>query len=114
VFEGWYADPEGMIIRDEYWIFPTYSAPYEQQTHFDAFSSPDLVNWTKHEKILTNKSVTWARRAMWAPAIVEKDGKFFFFFGANDIHDPKKEVGGSAWRWRTTPPGRTRIIWASR
>lgn len=37
------ADPEGIIIGDEYWIFPTYSAPYDRQLHFDAFSSKDLV-----------------------------------------------------------------------
>lgn len=29
---------------------------------------------------------------MWAPAIVEKDGKYFLFFGANDVHEG--EVGG--------------------
>ncbi len=105
VFDGWYADPEGTIIRGEYWIFPTYSAPYDQQLHFDAFSSPDLVNWTKHENVLTNQAVSWVRRAMWAPAIVEKDGKFFLFFGANDIHDPKKEVGGIGVAVADNPAG---------
>lgn len=54
LFEGWYADPEGIIIGDEYWIFPTYSAAYDQQLHFDAFSSKDLVTWTKHERIISN------------------------------------------------------------
>jgi hypothetical protein len=28
VFEGWYADPEAILIGNEYWIFPTYSAKY--------------------------------------------------------------------------------------
>jgi hypothetical protein len=45
VFPGWYADPEGIIFDDQYWIYPTYSAPYGQQTFFDCFSSPDLVTW---------------------------------------------------------------------
>ena len=31
---------------------------------------------------------------MWAPSVTEKDGRYYFFFGANDIHDPKKETGG--------------------
>ena len=94
VFPGWYADPEGIVLGRKYWIYPTYSAPYEQQVFFDAFSSPDLVHWTKHGRILDTQRVTWARRAMWAPAIVEKDGKYFLFFGANDIQHPEKEVGG--------------------
>lgn len=94
VFEGWYADPEAAIFGNQYWIYPTYSAPYDKQIFFDAFSSPDLVHWTKHDKILDSTRVKWARRAMWAPAVAERNGKYYFFFGANDIHDEKKEVGG--------------------
>ena len=37
IFEGWYADPEGIVLKDEYWVFPTYSAKYEHQVFFDAF-----------------------------------------------------------------------------
>ena len=94
VFPGWYADPEGVIFGNEYWVFPTFSAPYDKQTHFDAFSSTDLVHWKKHERILDNKAVPWVKRALWAPAIVGKAGKYYLFFGANDIHDPAKEIGG--------------------
>lgn len=93
VFPGWYADPEAVIFGKEYWIYPTYSAPYNQQTFFDAFSSKDLVNWTKHSRILTTNEIKWARRAMWAPAVVEKDGRYFFFFGANDIQNDQ-QLGG--------------------
>src|SRR5262245_50074528 len=72
IFPGWYADPEGAVFGKTFWVFPTYSAPYDQQTFFDAFSSPDLVHWTKHGHILGTNAVSWARRAMWAPSIVEK------------------------------------------
>lgn len=92
VFPGWYADPEGAIFGNEYWIFPTFSAPYKQQLHFDAFSSPDLVTWTKHDRIISSENIAWLRLALWAPAIVEKDGKYFLFFGANDVHPG--EIGG--------------------
>jgi beta-xylosidase len=94
LFSGWYADPEAVVFGKKYWIYPTYSAPYGQQVFFDAFSSPDLVTWTKHSRILDTNRVTWARRAMWAPAVVERNGKYYFFFGANDIHDEQKETGG--------------------
>jgi inosine-uridine nucleoside N-ribohydrolase len=92
VFPGWYADPEVAVFGDRYWIYPTYSAPYDQQLHFDAFSSPDLVQWTRHPRILDNQEVKWARRAMWAPAAVERNGKYFLFFAANDVHEG--QVGG--------------------
>jgi len=87
VFPGWYADPEGIIFDDEYWIFPTYSDNYEKQVFMDAFSSPDLVNWTKHEHIIDTTAVKWIWRCMWAPAILKKDNKYFIFFGGNDIQN---------------------------
>ena len=37
IFEGWYADPEGIIYGDTYWVFPTWSDAYEKQTHLTAF-----------------------------------------------------------------------------
>jgi beta-xylosidase len=93
VFHGWYADPEGVIFGKQYWIFPTYSAPYDQQVFFDAFSSADLVHWTKHEHVLDTAHVKWAKRALWAPSIVEKDKRYYLFFGANDIQN-NDEHGG--------------------
>ncbi|MBS7458672.1 glycoside hydrolase family 43 protein [Coralloluteibacterium stylophorae] len=93
VFPGCYADPEGIVIGDRYWIYPTWSAPYDEQTFFDAFSSPDLVAWTRHPRILDREAVSWARRAMWAPAIVPRDGRYYLFFAANDIQS-NAEIGG--------------------
>ncbi len=92
VFPGWYADPEGVVWKGRCWIFPTYSAPYDEQLFFDAFSSKDLVKWKKHPKVLKAEDVSWARRAMWAPALIAKDGLYYLFFSANDVHEG--EVGG--------------------
>ena len=93
VFSGWYADPEGAIFQGQYWIYPTYSAKYEDQAFLDAYSSPDLVSWTKHPRIVDTTRVTWAKKAMWAPAIVEKGGKYYLFFGANDIQSDQQRGG---------------------
>lgn len=115
VFPGWYADPEATVFGDEYWIFPTLSdywaAPgeelpaypthtseaihqhYNVQTYFDAFSSKDLVHWTKHPKVLTTEAVTWVKYALWAPAILEHKGKYYLFFGGNDIQSDEQYGG---------------------
>lgn len=92
VFPGWYADPEGIKYGNEYWIFPTFSAPYEDQVLMDAFSSKDLKHWRKHERIIDTAAVKWAKKAMWAPAVLKKDAKYYIFFGANDVHEG--EIGG--------------------
>ncbi|MGF1639196.1 MAG: glycoside hydrolase family 43 protein [Cyclobacteriaceae bacterium] len=118
VFPGWYADPEAIIFDNTYWIYPTFSEFVGEpeahsaltdsqlelrkntindgfliQTFFDAFSSEDLVNWTKHEKVLDVKDVSWAAYALWAPSIIRKDNQYFLFFGANDIQSDE-ETGG--------------------
>jgi beta-xylosidase len=89
ILPGWYADPEARIFQNEYWIYPTYSAPYGEQVFMDAFSSKDLVIWKKHPRVLDVSDVRWAKRALWAPSVVQKGGWYYLFFGANDIqNDP--------------------------
>ncbi len=116
IFEGWYADPEGTIYNNEYWVYPTLSdvygdctpideksltprqklainKDYLKQTYLDAFSSKDLVTWKKHSRILDIKDISWAAFAIWAPATIHANGKYYLFFGANDIQSDK-EYGG--------------------
>ena len=104
LFPGWYADPEGVIFGKQYWIYPTYSAPYEKQVFFDAFSSNDLKTWKKHPRILDTSAIKWARRAVWAPSIIEKNNRYFLFFGANDIQS-NEEYGGIGVAVADNPAG---------
>jgi beta-xylosidase len=104
ILPGWYADPEAHVFDGQYWIYPTYSAPYDQQTFLDAFSSRDLVTWTKHPHVLDTANVSWARRAVWAPSIIEKNGWYYLFFGANDIQSDSA-VGGIGVARSRTPNG---------
>ena len=102
LFEGWYADPQIRKYGNEYWVFPTASDRFRNQTFLDAFSSRDLKTWVKHERILTTNEVKWARGAMWAPDAHEVGGKYYLFFSANDAYpvggkrkdgEPQKEPG---------------------
>jgi beta-xylosidase len=92
VFPGWYADPEAIVFDNKVWVYPTYSAPYEEQVLMDAFSTTDFTTWTKHARIIDTAAVKWAKKAMWAPSVVKKGAKYFLFFSANDVHEG--EVGG--------------------
>lgn len=103
LFEGWYADPEGIIYDDTYWIFPTWSDKFERQTFFDCFSSKDMVEWTRHRNIIDTTEVKWAKKAMWAPAVLRKDGLYYIFFGANNVHEG--ETGGIGVGVSTRPDG---------
>ena len=103
LFDGWYADPEAVVFDQEYWIYPTSSHPYEEQLFMDAFSSKDLVHWTKHGKVLSKDNISWLWRALWAPSVVRKDGKYYLFFGANDMHE--KGEGGIGVAVADNPAG---------
>ncbi len=85
VFPGWYADPEIHHFEGRFFIYPTYSAPYEEQTFFQVFSSKDLVEWTSEGVILNFAGIPWStNRAAWAPSVATKDGRYYIYFSAGD------------------------------
>ncbi len=92
------------MFDNKYWIYPTSSLPFEQQLYMDAFSSEDLVNWEKHPKVLSIENISWLRKALWAPAVIEANGKYYFYFGANDIKN-NEEIGGIGVAVADTPIG---------
>ncbi len=92
------------IYNNRFYVFPTSSRPYDQQTYLDAFSTTDLVNWTKHPNVLTTANVSWARRAVWAPAPITRNGRYYLYFGANDIQS-NNELGGIGVAVADAPEG---------
>ena len=85
IFPGWYADPELHLFAGRYYLYPTYSAPYDEQTFFEVWSSDDLVNWSSGGKILDFADVPWStHRCAWAPSVLERHGNYFFYFSAGD------------------------------
>lgn len=128
IVAGWYADPEIRRFDGRYWIYPTVSeAPVDAptptlneaqrrmraapdirpafltQTYLDAFSSTDLVHWTKYPRVLDTTGVRWAAYAIWAPSVIRANGRFYLFFGANDVHEG--ETGGIGVAVSSTPQG---------
>lgn len=103
VIDGWYADPEGFVDGNTLWIYPTRSLEFDDQTYLDAFSTEDMVRWTRHPKIISTDEVKWAKRCMWAPSVVKAGGKYYLFFSANDVHEG--EVGGIGVASSNSPAG---------
>lgn len=126
VIPGWYADPEGIVYKNTFWIFPTLSLLYGEdkfiykedinrktdainqeynlQTHFDAFSSKDLINWEKHPEVLSIKNVNWVKYALWAPSVLQANNKFYLFFSGNDIQN-NNQYGGIGIAVSDSPEG---------
>jgi len=89
IVSEWYADPEVRIFGGRAWMYPTRSLDFHEQLNLDAFSSPDLVNWTKHEAILDASSVGWLRKCLWAPVVFTYQERYYMVFSANDIQVPE-------------------------
>ncbi|ESQ75156.1 glycoside hydrolase family 43 protein [Asticcacaulis sp. AC402] len=131
IVPGWYADPELRLYENRFWIYPTYSddygepyrsdtfsqwqteqrartdrvwPPFLKHTFFHAFSSEDMVHWKMHPFVLDVKDVAWAAYSLWAPSAIEHNGKYYLFFGANDIKD-NEQVGGIGVALSDQPQG---------
>jgi beta-xylosidase len=52
---------------------------------YHVHSSVDLMDWTDHGAIVDQKDVPWANQnyGMWAPDLVFKNGKYYFYFPTN-------------------------------
>lgn len=93
IADGWYADPDGSKLGGSYWVYATLSIAFDNQTSFDAFESQDLVTWTKHPGVFSADNSAWARDWFWAPCTVERDGKYYFYYTANDPIDNEGTAG---------------------
>ncbi|MEU1031475.1 family 43 glycosylhydrolase [Streptomyces mirabilis] len=84
VLPGLNADPDVHYLDGQYWIYPTTDGYAGWSgTSFKAYSSKDLVHWKDHGVILDlGSDVSWADKNAWAPAIAERDGKYYFYFCA--------------------------------
>jgi len=82
---GAYADPHITAAGGKYYIYPTTDGTVGwASTFFTCWSSADMVHWSKEGVILDlPKDLTWADVRAWAPAMAEKNGKFYFYYSAN-------------------------------
>ncbi|KAH0361053.1 Arabinanase/levansucrase/invertase, partial [Aureobasidium melanogenum] len=99
VLKGYFADPNIAVFNKTYYIYATTDGfPGWGGQVFYAWSSPDLVNWARSEEPFltlngTNGNVPWATGNAWAPTIIERYGKYFFYFsGQNPAYD-RKTIG---------------------
>ena len=83
IIEGLYADPDITKFNSTYYIYPTSDGFTDWSgSKFKVFSSENLNDWQDEGIILdlNTNQVEWAIGCAWAPAIAEKNGKYYFYF----------------------------------
>ncbi len=99
VLPGLYADPNIAEFDGTYYIYATTDGtPGWGGKDFYVWSSTDLVDWTRSEEpFLTldgaNGDVPWATGNAWAPTIIERDGKYYFYFSGHNAALNRKTIG---------------------
>lgn len=93
ISKNWYADPESRVYGDTVFMYVTNSLPFDEQKNLDLVTTKDLENYEIHRDILDMSTYNGAVRAIWAPTVVDKDGKYYLLFAANDIYS-EDEIGG--------------------
>ncbi|KAF2030226.1 Arabinanase/levansucrase/invertase [Setomelanomma holmii] len=99
VLPALYADPNIAIFGNNYYIYPTTDGfPGWAGQTFYVWKSPDLITWTRSiEPILTlngtSGNVPWAIGNAWAPTIIERQGKYYFYFSGQNPTYNRKTIG---------------------
>jgi len=88
VVEGWMADPEARWYEGKCWVYVTHG-----RLNLTAFSSYDLVNWEKHENIIDMEGFPWVYTCVWAPTVIDHNGKYYLIFASNDIQSDEAYGG---------------------
>ncbi|KAK6608680.1 glycosyl hydrolase family 43 [Botrytis cinerea] len=97
------ADPSANVFNNTLYIYPSHDIPTDIQDNdngdqyamedyhvFSMSSIPGEV--TDHGVVLSNSSVPWASKQLWAPDACSKNGKYYLYFPARD-HDGIFRIG---------------------
>lgn len=80
------ADPSSLVTKDRVYIYCSNDDESPVEGGFNipnviCVSSSDMKNWTDHGSVFRAANDTsWAKKS-WAPAAIERDGKYFLYFG---------------------------------
>lgn len=96
---GYYADPNIAVFDGVYYLYATTDGTAGWGgKDFYVWTSTDLVDWTRSEEpFLTldgaNGDVPWASGNAWAPTIIERGGKYYFYFSGHHTALDRKTIG---------------------
>lgn len=99
VLPGLYADPNIAVFNGTYYIYATTDGVAGWGgKDFYVWKSTNLVDWERSEKpFLTldgeNGNVPWASGNAWAPTIIARGRKYYFYFSGHNPTYNRKTIG---------------------
>lgn len=95
------ADPAPLVHGDTVYLYAGHDEDDAQgfkMRDWKLYSSQDMVNWTDHGTVADLSVFPWARQDndAWAPQVVERNGKFYFYAPVSLAGPGPKNVIGVA------------------
>ncbi len=91
------ADPHVLAVNGEFWLYPT--EPNARRLVFAAYRSKDLRQWRRSGEVLDLAKVPWVKEdqapwhGAWAPALAEKNGRFYFYYSVGPQNPTPSRIG---------------------
>ena len=91
------ADPHVQVVGKEFWLYPTEA--HSRRPVFAAYRSTDLRSWQREGIVLDLDQVPWVKadgapwHGAWAPAIAEKNGKYYFYYSVGPQNPTPSRIG---------------------
>ena len=87
VLPDFQADPSARVFNGRLYVYPSHDRAGSKDwdmVDWHAFSTDDMVHFKDHGVIFSLNDITWAKRYAWAPDCIERNGKYYFYFPADD------------------------------
>lgn len=78
------ADPAPMVYQDTVFLYTSHDeddATKFKMHNWLLYTSTDMVNWTDHGIVASLENFSWVEQdnGAWAPQVIERNGKFYFY-----------------------------------
>jgi beta-xylosidase len=93
------ADPHALAWGGAVWVYPTWGRGGQQ---FYVFCSTNLQVWERRGPVLDFKDVSWIKEdgrddhRAWAPGVIEKNGRFYFYYSVGPQGETPSRIGVAA------------------
>jgi hypothetical protein len=90
------ADPSARVFNGRVYLYPSHDIIAKEgqgrpgwfcMKDYHVFSSENLTEWIDHGVIVSQDKVNWVDStsySMWAPDCIERNGRYYFYFPANN------------------------------
>ena len=76
------ADPAPMVYNGKVYLYTSHdedNSTWFTMDDWRLYTTSDMVNWTDHGAVMDYTAFDWGKMNAWAPAAIERDGKFYLY-----------------------------------